>query len=306
MDYLSIRVSTLRGDQKIAFNVFVKINDKYIMYLKQGDSFEGQRLQRLKEKKLKKMFILPEDEKLYRSYIKQNIEQAYDPKSTKSTSSRAEIIQGDQQSKAESVLEAPESEQNYQEAKSSADQYAQFLLKNTQMIKAILSLENSDKSIAHHGVSVSTLSLALAQRMKINEQFLSLLGLGALLHDIGHLESSVDYKKALSQMSPDELLKYQMHVEQGAQKVIDKKHFDQQVVKIINEHEELINGKGYPKGTSEKLQDPLSVIVSSANAADRMISFEGVPQKEAGRKLLIDKIGQHPLEHLKILAEILK
>ena len=306
MDYLSIRVSTLRGDQKIDFNVYIKINDKYLLYLKQGDSFEGKRLVRLKEKNLKKMFISPDEEKLYRRYLKHNIEQAYDSKSTKSLTSRAEIIQGEQQSQAEAVMEAPENEQTYKDAKSSVEQYANFLLKNSQVTQAILGVENSDKSIAHHGVAVSTLSLGLAHRMKLNEQFFPLLGLGALLHDVGHLENTVESRRPLTQMTNEERAQYQKHVELGAQKVLDKKHFDQQVVKIINEHEELIDGKGFPHNLTEKNQDPLSVIVSSANAADRLISFEGVPAKEAGKKLLIEKIGQHPLDHLKILAELLK
>ena len=52
MDYVSIRVSTLRGDQKIDFNAYIKINEKMVLYLRRGDSFEGERLLRLKEKKL--------------------------------------------------------------------------------------------------------------------------------------------------------------------------------------------------------------------------------------------------------------
>ena len=57
MDYVSIRVSTLRGDQKIEFNAYLKINEKMVLYLRQGDSFEGDRLKRLKEKKLRKRLL---------------------------------------------------------------------------------------------------------------------------------------------------------------------------------------------------------------------------------------------------------
>ena len=53
-DFISMRVSTLRGDLKIDFDVYVKINDKMILYIRRGDSFEGPRLKRLREKKTKK------------------------------------------------------------------------------------------------------------------------------------------------------------------------------------------------------------------------------------------------------------
>ena len=49
--YISFSVSTLRGDQKIDFNAYVRINEKYVLYVRRGDSFEGSRLLKLKEKK---------------------------------------------------------------------------------------------------------------------------------------------------------------------------------------------------------------------------------------------------------------
>jgi hypothetical protein len=52
--------------------------------------------------------------------------------------------------------------------------------------------------------------------------------------------------------------------------------------------------------------DPLSVIVASANALDRMISFDGIPKNEAPKKLTFDRVGKHPLEHIQILGAILK
>ena len=55
MTYVPIRVSVLRGDQKIGFDAFLEVNSKYILYLRKGDSFEGARLDRLKEKKVKKI-----------------------------------------------------------------------------------------------------------------------------------------------------------------------------------------------------------------------------------------------------------
>jgi hypothetical protein len=72
------RVCTLRGDQQINFDAFVQVAGKQILYLRKGDSFEGERLKRLKAKKLRKMYIRVEDEDAYRKYMAQNIEMAYD------------------------------------------------------------------------------------------------------------------------------------------------------------------------------------------------------------------------------------
>ncbi|MEK6774047.1 MAG: HD domain-containing phosphohydrolase [Bdellovibrionota bacterium] len=306
MDYVSIRVSTLRGDQAIDFDAYIKINDKYILYLRKGDSFEGARLKRLKEKKLKKMFITPDVEEHYRNYLKKNIEVAYDNNSSKSIETRSEIIQGHQQSNTEMVFENPEDQACYNETKKSAGEYVQFLMANSQAVSSVLKIENTDKNVAHHGVSVATLSVALAQKLKVDPKLISLLTLGALLHDIGHHDSPVNIQRKLSEMSPEDLKLYKTHPSVGSARVRDKKHFDQLVIKIINEHEESLDGKGYPSGLRENQLDPLSIIVSAANTFDRMITFENIPRQDAAKTLMIEKVGAYPLTHLQFLSEIAK
>lgn len=306
MEYVSIRVSTLRGDQAIDFDAYVKINDKYILYLRKGDSFEGARLKRLKEKKLKKMFITPDVEEQYRNYLKKNIEVAYDNNSNKSIETRSEIIQGHQQSNTEMVFENPEDQAAYNETKKSAQEYVQFLMANSDAVTSVLKIENSDKNVAHHGVSVATLSVALAQKLKVDPKLTSLLTLGALLHDLGHHDSGLNIQRKLTEMSPEDLKLYKNHPTAGAKRVHDKKHFDQTVIKIINDHEESLDGKGFPNGLRDNQLDPLALIVSAANAFDRMITFENVPRAEAAKTLMIEKVGAYPLTHLQFLSEIAK
>lgn len=306
MEYISIRVSTLRGDQSIDFNCYVKINEKFVLYLKQGDSFEGERLKRLKDKKLKKMFIPKEFESNYLNYMKKNIEMAYDDKSNKSLESRAEIIQGQQESNAEQVMENPENQAAYAETKSAAQQYVQFLLKNPNAKSAVLNIENTDKNLAHHGVNVSTYAVAIGEKLSIDAKLMQLMALGALIHDIGHQNSNLNIYRPISQMNKEDMEVFKNHPLVGAKRVHDKNHFDQQVISIINEHEEFIDGSGYPRGLIEQKLDPLSILVSSANSLDRMITFEGITKFEASKKIMIDMIGKHPLEHLKILSGLVK
>lgn len=306
MSHVPIRVSTLRGDQKIEFDAYVKINDKFILYLRRGDSFEGPRLKRLKEKKLKKMFILNEDEANYRQYLSSNIDMAYSTTSGKSIDTRAEIIQGAQQANVEQVMENTDNVEAYNEAKEGAAKFAQFLTSEDQAVGAILGMENPDKNVAHHGVTVSTLATALAKRLAIvDPKQQQMLSLGALLHDFEHFHSGLDIARPLAQMTPEEMKLYKEHPMLGARRVQDKKHFDQTVINIIAQHEEYIDGKGWPQGLKESQMDPLSVIVASANAMDRLMTFEGVPRKEVAKRLMLNSVGQHPLQHLQMLGDIL-
>lgn len=306
MSYISIRVSTLRGDQKIDFNAYIKINDKMVLYLRRGDSFEGDRLKRLKEKKLRKMFIMADDENSYLGYMQRNIEMAYDNASNKDIQSRTEIIQGAQQSNVEEVFENPENVTSYNYAKDAAGKYVNFILSNNQALSSVMNIENTDKNIAHHGVTVAALSIALAQKLGISDpKRTQLLTLGALLHDYGHHDSPLNVSQPLAQMNAQDKALWTQHPSEGAARVQNKKHFDQTVINIIFQHEETINGKG-PQKLFEKDLDPLAVLVSSANAMDRLITFEGVPKAEAAKKMMLEQVGTHPLQHIQILSEALK
>ena len=306
LDYVSIRVSTLRGDQKIDFNAYVKINDKMVLYLRRGDSFEGDRLKRLKEKKLRKMYILTDEEISYRDYLQKNIETAYDNASGKDMKTRAEVIQGAQQSNAEEVFENPESVESYDFCKDAAGKYVSFITSNAQAMQSVMAIENTDKNISHHGVTVATLAIALASRLGIEDpKKTQLLTLGSLLHDYGHHINPLNLTQPLKSMSAADLATWKRHPGEGAARVQDKKHFDQVVLNIIAQHEETLDGQG-PMGMKEKEQDPLSIIVSTANAVDRLITFEGVPQMEVAKKLMIDSVGKHPLNHLQFVGEIMR
>lgn len=305
-EYVPIRVSTLRGDQKIAFDAFLKINEKFVHYLRKGDSFEGERLKRLKAKKLKKMFILPHDEEFYRQYMQSNIEMAYDSKSGKDLQLRSEIVQGNQQSQTEAVMENPENELVYNDAKDAAGKFVQFINNESAAVGQIINIENVDQNIAHHGVTVSTLSNALAKKLGVADpKQMQLLTLGALLHDFEHFHSGVQFARPLKDFTAEELKIYKAHPIAGAQRVQDKKHFDQTVLNIIAQHEEYVDGKGFPNGIPEAKIDPLAMIVASCNALDRMITFEGVDRKSAVKQLMITSVGKYPLQHIQLLGDIM-
>jgi hypothetical protein len=130
--------------------------------------------------------------------------------------------------------------------------------------------------------------------------------LGSLLHDIGLHDSPINFQQPLSEIAPNDLVTYKTHPQSGIEKVKNTMHFDSQVLKIIHEHEECINGSGFPKKLIESQLDPLSVIVASCNAMDRLITFEGVSKTDAPKKLMVEHVGKHPLEHIRLIAEIIK
>lgn len=307
-EFVPVRVGTLRGDSKITFDVYVRVASKYICYCRKGDSFEGSRLQKFKEKKIKQLFIETNHENAYREYMTRNIEQAYDKNSGKSIENRSEIIQGSQQSNAEEVMENPEDRVAYDLAKIGSEKYVNFIMEEKEAVKAIMAIQNTDNNIAHHGVTVSTIGLAMAQKQGLEKEYpLEQFTMGCLLHDIEHTHSGIDVGRPITEFSNDELKKYRQHPSDGIARIEKYKHFDAGVLDIILNHEETIDGSGFPNGKREKDLSPLAQIAATANAYDRFVTFEGYKDsKEALKKLLVDKMGLYSLKNLQSLQDVLK
>lgn len=309
MNFVSIRVSTLRGDLPIPFDAYIQINGKNILYCRKGDSFEGKRLDRLREKKLKKLYILDEHEKHYRTYLSQNIERAYESSKDLPMDTRASVVQGAQQAASEDLMENTDSETFYRVAQNGTNRYVDFLLKNQGAIKAVMNIENTNNEIGHHGVAVATIAIGIAEALKLNEShpfMVNELALGCMVHDIEHYFSGLQISRKLDSFTPEERKLYQNHPQAGLERVRQASHFDGLVLDIILQHEEKMNGSGFPKGLNEKQLDPFVLIASTANVYDRLVSFEKIEHKAALKSLLLSGLGLYPLPNLQALQSFLK
>ncbi len=308
VSHTPIRVATLRGDAKIPFDVFVKVGDRYVLYCRRGDSFEGTRLSRLRMKKLRKMYVLKSDEVPYRQYLEENINHAYDKSGDRALSIRAEIIQGFQQAETESFFEDALDAFTYANLRSSVQRFTEFIETEPDGLKALLEIPNSDLSITQHSVNVAALAVALVLELNLREGTpLHLLALGCLLHDIEHFfDPNFDLQKPLKDFSEDEKAEYREHPLKGAHRLQGGKFLDQIVLNVITQHEELADGTGFPKGLRDKEMDPLVPLANLANAYEHAFLRNTLPIKDFLKKFLIDYMGVYPLEHMQALQTILK
>lgn len=306
-DLIPIRVSTLRGNLKIPFDAYVLINTKAILFCRKGDSFGGDRLSRLKKKKLKKMFILNDHETSYRDYLNESIQSAYDKNSGKSIEERSEIIQGNQQAGAEDVMENLHSKDVYDETKLNTANYVEYILNEDNALKSVMDIENTDISIAHHGVTVATLCISVLKKLGLEKtKPMNLITLGCLLHDVEHLYTPSPLEKTQKEMTNEELKIYKNHPTAALDRLQQHSHFDKEVLDIILNHEEYNNGGGFPQSKREKDLDVVWQVISTVNSYDRIVSFYGMDKKSAIKNLMIEKLSQHSLEHLKVLQVVLK
>ena len=280
-DYLAIRTASLLGDRPTTFNTYVKVGSRFVLYCRNGDVFDKDRLTRLKGKNIPNLYIVKDDQVPYHAYLQQNVESAYGGRN-RPLDLRAMVIMGYNSDLIDTIFHALDNLDTYVEAKSSSHRFEEFLVNEEMGLKALLDVPNEEHALAPHGVRVAAIAVALANHMNLidDSRPISLMVLGAFLHDMEHGFSNFDHRRSVSQMNPDEVKKFRRHPLEGAARIQQIAHYDSLVTQIILQHEEHADGTGFPKGLKQDEMDPLVLVVGSFRT--RLIASS--PSKNAAPK----------------------
>lgn len=143
---------------------------------------------------------------------------------------------------------------------------------NRHAMLQLTGLKDYDEYTYYHSANVAILSLALGSSVTRDYRFLSSLGTGALLHDIGKLTVDVSIINKPGTLTPDEWNAMREHPIHGAQLVSRLPGVDKSAIVMILEHHMRVDGAGYPKPVIRRPQHLASRIVSVADAYDAMTS----------------------------------
>ena len=148
---------------------------------------------------------------------------------------------------------------------------ADVLLGSDSLILHLISAANKEQEgLYYHALNVATLSMMLAKNLKLSAAEIKAVGMGALFHDIGKLKiPSQILRKTTALTAPEQNL-LKMHTNYGVELVGLTDTFPLEAWPIIEQHHELIDGTGYPKGLKEKQIDKLARIVCVVNAFDNL------------------------------------
>lgn len=140
-----------------------------------------------------------------------------------------------------------------------------IITKNISSAMGILKTINQNVFLLQHSIQVMIFSLILAKLMKLEtEKTLSVVGLGALLHDIGQsrIDQELLKKIHLTSTEWDCIRDHPHHGIKMLDHIADIPH---EIRHIIVQHHEQYNGRGYPNRLSGKAIYPLAHLVSIAD-----------------------------------------
>jgi len=155
-------------------------------------------------------------------------------------------------------------------------------------------LKNHDEYTFYHSANVAILSLALGSQISKDYRFLSTLGIGALLHDIGKMTVDLEILNKPGALLPEEWAKIKMHPVHGAEQAALIPGLDKASIVLILEHHMRFDGAGYPTRTPVRKQHLASRIVAIADAYDAMTSrrsYSAARVQDEAMSLLVQSAG---------------
>jgi len=134
-----------------------------------------------------------------------------------------------------------------------------------------LALDARDPYTAGHSERVSAVSVAIGRQMKLSDDDLDTLRLGALLHDIGKIGISDAVLRKPGALTPEEFAVIETHPSVGA-RILRSVHFLAPHLPIVELHHERPDGQGYPHRLRGDEIPLLARIVHVADAFDAITS----------------------------------
>jgi len=150
-------------------------------------------------------------------------------------------------------------------------------------------LKNKDEYTSIHSMNVCILSLAFGRFLGLSEDTLNVLGLGALLHDVGKICVPLEILNKPDKLSVDEFEVMKRHPVDGLQIVSETKGMPSSAVDVVYSHHERAGGSGYPRGLRNNDISMFSKIVAIVDVYDAITSdriyHHGMDTLEATKRL---------------------
>jgi putative nucleotidyltransferase with HDIG domain len=133
----------------------------------------------------------------------------------------------------------------------------------------VASLEGKDPGTRDHVIRTAEMAVRIGERYRLPARQLRELGLAALLHDVGKLETPVEILDKPSRLTFDEYEVVKQHAVIGEQMLAAEPTLAS-IAPIVRSHHERIDGRGYPDGLTGSAIPLASRIIAACDALDAM------------------------------------
>lgn len=243
--YKRIDKRLITEGSQIGFNLFLPDETKTAMslFLQSDTAVDGTAKVKLRE--IEGLYISEEDEVLYREYVARHL-QSIAKNSDIPTDQKAKIVYERATETIDAMFKNPESLENVKQAEDIVHTTLEMILNDGSAVESLMKITAHDYYTHTHSLNVSIYTLSLGAFLGIKGRDLEVLGMAAVLHDLG--KSKIDYEiiNKSGKLSDEEFAQMKCHPALGHEIALKLGIDDERILSGIRHHHEKVQGGGYP------------------------------------------------------------
>ncbi|MFW5895064.1 MAG: HD domain-containing phosphohydrolase [Bacillota bacterium] len=158
-------------------------------------------------------------------------------------------------------------------------------LKKDIILTLVRTLDLYDKYTKGHSETVANIAYAIGEAMGIEKDELEDIYWAGILHDIGKLGVDHDVLNSKKRLTDEEYETIKQHVDMGYEVLKDSKSL-KSIARIMRDHHERVDGKGYPEGLSDEAITLGGKILAVSDAIATMASNRPYQPKKAKEAII--------------------
>lgn len=144
--------------------------------------------------------------------------------------------------------------------------------RNKAAVAALLRQKDSGEYRPHHGVSMAVWAVMLGHHIGLDRSELEKLATACALCDVGMTQLPTELLDQAENLTDAQRRIIRAHPVMSAQLVSKTENVDPEIIAVIENHHERLDGSGYPRATEGPLIPLLARIAGLADAYDAMIT----------------------------------
>lgn len=306
MKYTPLRISTVRPNRRIDFDIYIHFKNTFLCYIKKGEELNSDHIKKLRTQNITKFFITEHDELSYQKFLDSLIDEIMN--SSCKIEEKVTVIGGTVNTATERIQNNPECKNSYNMTKKAAINLRQMIHKNPESLAVFFNDQREDAKnpLIRHSFNLSILSMKLAEQEGLSNDEQDIIATAALIHDVG-IGLLPENIRVLANKERDLLTNVELnilstHGELGANIFSNKEYINEEIIALIRNHEEVIGGDGPLR---KKVLTKKEQIISAADCFDRHITLYNKTLEETAL-IMNKKAGHYNHKYIKGIDRLVK
>ena len=144
--------------------------------------------------------------------------------------------------------------------------------RNNFAVMALRHIKDADTYLEQHAIGMAVLGIHFAKAMKLDNAYVEVISLGALLFDLGRFRLPAAMMAKTTKMTDGEFDLFRKHIQFGEQILQKCEGVPKAVYQMLYDHHEKVDGSGYPAGKQDQEISVYGKIAAIIDAYDAITS----------------------------------